>query len=150
MTKKFRDVFNSVNLNEDLEGFFKESIVERIYINHKTNQLHIKLVLNKIVLMKAYNLNMGVILILHKKNYKSVLQQLQILDSLGVSLKINRGVDVINPDCENSEFELNADELFNVAKEVCYYMFAHKRFREDVLYQKMIKYIVTGGENLRH
>jgi uncharacterized protein len=100
-------------------------------------------VYNNIALMISHGIVPGVIMILHKSNYKHVVQNLKMLELVGVkSVKVNRGVDIAK--VEGSDFELNPDELMEASKEICYHMFSHK-IVEDVLYNKMKKFLANVG-----
>lgn len=125
------DIFRKYNIQPGIsfDGFGESDK------NRKANG---KLVEN-IIKLRGYGINCGLLTILHKQNYKNVLQDLQMIQSIGInSIKMNRGVDVAKDD---GTFELTAEELLETNEKVLNFMLENPTFRETTLWDKMKKYV---------
>ncbi|MFW6226262.1 MAG: radical SAM protein [bacterium] len=117
---------------------FGESAEER---NHKDGLLTILLKL------LGAGITPGVLMILHKSNYKDIVQNLSILEAIGInSIKINRAVDVTSS-CD-SDYELTVDELLEAAEKICNFMWTHPDFNEGVLFQQMVDFTGQTSKGL--
>lgn len=90
--------------------------------------------------LKKYNMIHGALMVLHKSNHKNIIQEIELLRTLGITgLKINRAVDTTTTG--PSKVELNAKELFEVYKQIFFYMMSHPEIKESNVEQWMNKYI---------
>ena len=97
--------------------------------------------------LKGSNMLDSILMVLHKSNYKSIERNLEILNSIGIkSAKINRGVDVTT--AGESDYELNAKDLFESYKKVFNFMMTHPDFAEDNVLQWMEKYLSQTGKGI--
>jgi len=128
--------YYKINVGISWDGFRADS----------ENRAQAEIVLNNILLMKALDAPVGALMILHKQNYKTVVRNLKILNTIGIHVvKINRAVDVMNV----GNFELNSDELLEAAKDIFNFMITNPfGIKEDVIYNKMMK--MTDGVPYGH
>lgn len=96
--------------------------------------------IESIMKLRSVGIIESVLMVLHKSNYKNVHENFEALRNIGITkVKANRGVDVTVE--KNSDYELNAVELFEAYKEVFNYLIAHQDFSEDNMNMWFEKYL---------
>lgn len=100
-----------------------------------------------ILKLRSNGLFDSTLMVLHKSNYKNIHENFETLRSLGVkNVKANRGVDVTTE--KDSDYELNANELFEAYKDVFHYLMAHPDFSEDNMVMWFEKYLTQTSKGV--
>jgi len=100
-----------------------------------------------ILKLRSVGLFNSALMVLHKSNYKNIHENFEILRNIGASkVKANRGVDVTVE--KDSDYELNALELFEVYKDIFNYLMAHPDFEEDNVVMWFEKYLTQTSKGV--
>lgn len=97
--------------------------------------------------LKKFGLFQGGLMVLHKSNFKNVIEEMELMRSMGITtFKINRAVDTTTTG--PSKVELNAKELFEVYKKILFYMGAHKEVVENSLDTWARQYLLGNARGI--
>lgn len=122
-----------------VDGFVNKSDDERKATDN--NQLQI---IMKLLSAGMFN---GILMVLHKSNYKDIWANFKVLESIGIHrAKVNRGVDVLSP--THSDYELTADELMEAYSQVFDYMMANPDFSEENMRMWFEKYLTQTSKGI--
>lgn len=148
---------NAVLIDDDWIALFRKykihpGISSDGLLDTSNEERNAKQLLNTIMKLKRYELINGVLMVLHKSNYKNIIDEFDLLRNLDIkSVKMNRAVDVTTPN--DSKVELNANELFEAYEKTFWYMMTHKDFYESSVVNWMTRYVESdsyGIENYKY
>ena len=111
------------------------------------NNTH-ELVLSKLKLLKEYGIQAGALMVLQKGNRFHLAESFNALQNIGVdSIKVNRGVDIMNKSSTDSEFEMNSKELIQSFDDTVNYMIMHPDFYESSVAETIQKWTALKNPN---